>query len=461
MSKERQIVLDVIHDQHTGKHQVILPEARIDVGLPDKKEIITAPFDKTETAGYKHAPWGKSDKLPTTIRKKIEQVPMAGQAIYRLAAMMFGNGLTYYNNSDLREGNTTVKRGYNRVVEHFLQRNQIITRWLIPQIIDYRFYMQTFNQMTLNNAGDQIVGLYHREAEFSRLGKQNETTFDIDELHYSPKFGSGMDPNDKERIILPLHLWYDELRFFNRMGRKRHFAYHSLLRTPGTKYYARPFWIGLFRKNGWIDASISVPEVVNAMMKNQVRLKYQILIPESYFKIRHFQKWEGYTDAERQSKIDEFITSLNTKLGDTSYAFTSITTVFAQDQMNNELGKIEIIPIDDKVKKDSWVPSANAADAQIVQGLGLHPSQVGLSPDKGLGGAGSGSDQRESFNTGISLNTIDQQILLEPLNYIAQYNTRKEGDEWDITFTIDHTHHTTTNNQESGLEPGDNTLTIE
>jgi hypothetical protein len=121
---------------------------------------------------------------------------------------------------------------------------------------------------------------------------------------------------------------------------------------------------------------------------------------------------------------------------------------------------VEIIAVDDKVKKDAWVPSSNAADAQIVQGLGLHPSQVGLQPEGGKMGAGSGSDQRESFNTGITVNTIDQNILLEPLNWIATYNAQVDP-EWDVTFFIDHTYHTTTNKQEDGMQPTETTIEVQ
>lgn len=205
-----------------------------------------------------------------------------------------------------------------------------------------------------------------------------------------------------------------------------------------------------------MDVSASVPEVVQSMMKNQVRLKYQILIPESYFKIRH-QDWEnGYTDEKRRQIIEAFTKKLNEQLSGTTNAYQSITTVFKQDEFGKEaFGKIEIIAIDDKIKKDSWVPSSAAADAQIVQGLGLHPSQIGLASEGGKMGAGSGSDQRESFNTAITTNTIDQDIILEPLNFVADFN------RWDVTFMVDHTYHTTTNNQESGLQHSNTTTQME
>ena len=447
-----QIVLDVIEEN--GEYKVILPEARIDHGNDQTK----APLPREETQNFEWAPWGEDDCLPTQIRQKLEKVPMASAAIYKQVAMMYGNGLQYYKNSDLKDGESKIQRAHIPAIENWMKANRLQLRWLIPQFVDYRYYMQTFSEVILNKRGDQITNLCHKPAEFCRLSKQNERSLDIERVIYSPDFATGFQPPPERRKSGPLFVWYDEDRFLNCL-RGSKFFYHSRFETPGITYYARPFWLGLFRKGGWIDVSISVPEIVNSMMSNQVRLKYQIIIPESYFEIRH-RDWQTYTDEKRIEAIDSKIDEINQALAGTENAYKSISVVTRQDIQGNELGKIEIIAIDDKIKEGSWVPSSEKADAQIVQGLGLHPSQVGLAPEGGKMGAGSGSDQRESFNTHISLNTIDQEVVLEPLNWIAQFNARTNP-EWDVTFFIDHTHHTTTNEQESGMKPGDTTLQVE
>jgi hypothetical protein len=188
-------------------------------------------------------------------------------------------------------------------------------------------------------------------------------------------------------------------------------------------------------------------------MRNQATLKYQILIPESYFKIRHTQ-WDNYPDKQRATLIDAKVAELNDALSGTDNAYVSIATVFRTEMNGNALGKIEIIAIDDKMKNDNWVPSSEAADAQIVQGLGLHPSQVGLAPEGGKMGAGSGSDKMQTFNIGVSLNTIEQNIVLELLNWIARWNAATDP-SWDIRFFINHDRLTTTNQQESGVQPSE------
>lgn len=436
-------------------------------GASQLSEATQTPVPLSMKTGYRWAWWGNDDRWPTTMRCKLLKVPMAGEAVRRKAAMMYGNGLAYYRNSDLADGDTRISRAYEPAIESWMKQNRISHKWLIPQISDYCMFINTFSEYILNMRKDMIVGLYHKQAEFCRLSNQNPRTLNIDYLLYSADFATGEAAENSQRVkFIPLLPWLDEAAFFARLRGKR-FAYHSRYETPGIIYYAQPWWKGLFRDNGWLDVSIGVPEVVNAMVHNQIRLKYQILVPESYFEIR-YPEWHNFDADRRRDVTNNFVEKVNNELQSTENNFASLITMFRQDTYGKEMGKVEIIAIDDKLKKDSWVPSSEKADAQIVQGLGIHPSQVGLQPEGGKMGAGSGSDQRESFNTQININTIDQDIVLEPLNYLARFNARAgrlDGPvvrpEWDVTFFIDHTYHTTTNNQESGMQPSETTLQVE
>jgi hypothetical protein len=410
------------------------------------------------TAGYNHAPWGINDMLPYDVKKMVYDVPMAGQAIYRLTQMMFGNGLAYYRNDDLYNG-SKISRYYSPKIERFLRVNRINTHFLPAQFIDYRFTMNAFSELIFNNDKTLITNIFHKTAEFCRLSIQDERSLRSEYLLFSPKYAEGWQPKPDQIKRLFLFDFENQASFLRKLLGKK-FAWHSKFPTPGSPYYAYAFWLALFRTNGWMNVSRAVPEVVNAMMKNQIILKYHVLIPESYFIVR-YPDWQSYTHQEREKLINNVIDTINDSLKGSKNAFTSIATIFKDGELGAApMGKVEIIAVDDKVKKDAWVPSSNAADAQIVQGLGLHPSQVGLQPEGGKMGAGSGSDQRESFNTGITVNTIDQNILLEPLNWIATYNAQVDP-EWDVTFFIDHTYHTTTNKQEDGMQPTETTIEVQ
>lgn len=409
--------------------------------------------------GYRWAAWfNGSDNWPAEVRRMIEQVPIAGRTINQLVAMLYGNGLGYYRNKDMQEDPTTAKRAFIPGVDAWLKSNRIHTEYLPGMFTDFRYTWNAFSELVFSRDKRTITNIYRKTAEHCRLSEQHEDTGRSHFLLFSPDFT--YNPPAESRIsLIPLYQWDIEQAFLDMLpGHKM--AWHCFFPTPGKVYYARPYWVGLFEKDGWMDASMRVPKVVNAMMNNQITLKYQILIPEDYFRIRH-QNWDQYTDDDKSRVIDARIVEWNNALKGEKNAFASIATVFKNNPVTGEaLGKIEIIALDDKIKRDAWVPTSETADAQIVQGLGLHPSQVGLAPQGGKMGAGSGSDQRETYNLGISLNNIEQQIILEPLNWIAKYNAQSNPD-WDITFFIDHTYHTTSNIRESGLDPSATTITVE
>ena len=448
----RNIVIDIYEDNKTGKLKPLLPEMRAgssNSNLPQPAKTNTlAEIPQEEHSGYEWAPWGLGDYLPTAIRCKFEEVGIAGRVQYDLAKMLYGNGLVYYRRKDLQEGNA--EPAYIPQIEDWIEENMIETEWLFPQLLDYRYNWNSFSEMILSKDASLITSIYHKEAEFCRLGKQNPRNFKIEKIYYSPYFKQMTSPPIQKRKQIPLIPWFGRRKFIDKLGTSRKFAWHTRIKTPGTVYYARPYWLGLIRENGWLDVAAKVPEIINSMQSNQIILKYQINIPESYFKVRYLD-WDGYSDDERNDIIDKLITTIETELTDTKNAFKTITTIFKQNEITQkDEGKLEIIAIDDKVKANSWVPSSNAADAQIIQSLGGHPSMIGLAPEGGSMGAGSGSDKRELFNIEIDTNTVEQIKILEPLNYIAMYN-RTESADWDIVFRIDHNRHTTKDKKESGV----------
>ena len=192
------ITLDVY--QTENGYRAFYPELKIASGpapgqpsTDSRAQPTRAPFPREMDQGYRWAPWGTTDCLPTELRQKIEKVPIAGRAIEKLVAMMYGNGLCYYRNSELESG-ASIQRAYNPKVEQWLRHNKIRNKWLIAQLADYRMLWNSFSELILNRRKDFITGLYHKSAEFCRLSKQNEKSFKIDHLFYSPDFSLALNP---------------------------------------------------------------------------------------------------------------------------------------------------------------------------------------------------------------------------------------------------------------------------
>lgn len=413
-------------------------------------------------SGHQYAPWSAwsgDDTLPNRIEQLLDLVPFARQVIYRKAQMATGDGIIYVKEKDLAKTDTP-ERAYVPDVEDFNEANEIDTEWFFPQALDFYTHFNAFSEMKLSVSRKYVLGLYHKEAPFSRLTKQDAAGV-VRFLLYDAYFAWGMHQpfaQDKEQattnggsgILIPLLTWWDKESFFNSL-RGYSFAYHTRIRAGRSPYYARPPWSGMFRKNGWLDAAADVPRIVNAMQKNQINLKYQIAIEESYFKSL-YPEWDSYTAPQRIAALDKFEHKINDTLVGVDKGFASILTVFKFDSIQNkELGKVEIIAIDDKVKGDSWVPGSEKANFEITHAWGEHPTDFGLSRENGSMGSGSGSDKREVWNAKISLNTIEQRYLLGPLRLAYKYN------KFGVVPMIAHTAHTTSNLSESGQVPGKGT----
>lgn len=407
-----------------------------------KADMTLPPIPNWTDNGVRWVNWGDNDLLPTSMRVKMEKSEIAGITIERKVKMMLGKGLFYYKTADLAKG-PEVERAYVQEVEDWLNANRIRNEWWPGQCADFCLPYNCFSEMMLSMDRSKITNLFHISAEHARLGKDN-TGRPPQFLVYSYHFPYGTAQNDQTRVAIPLYRWYDHDAFFASL-RGRKFAWHTRFPTPGLIYYARAWWMGLFKDGGWMDVSADVPVIVRAMQKNQVALKYQINIPETYFIIRH-PDWESYEFSKREELINKKVKELNDYLTGSENVFKSVTCVFKENEISGApIGKISIEAVDDKAKTGTWVPDSTAADAHIVQGLGMDPSQIGLAPEGGKMGAGSGSDKRESFNTHVELNTPDQQLVLEPLNFISRFNG------WGVTFVVDHDLHETKNTAPSGV----------
>jgi len=211
-----------------------LPNTLVGGDIPtNKKDNITlGKLPRELHQGYNWAPWGTRDMLPTKIRRTFANVGIAGRVQNDLAKTMFGNGLVYYKRSDFKRGKEEqLEPAEVSVVENFLEDNLIESEWLFPQFLDYRYNFNSFSEMILNRRNDAIVGLYHKEAEFCRLGVQNEANLKIEHLYYSPDFSMGFAPSRDRRVKIELLTWFDAFSHLRKQKNVK-FAYHTRIKTP-------------------------------------------------------------------------------------------------------------------------------------------------------------------------------------------------------------------------------------
>lgn len=390
-----------------------------------------------------YANWGTSNLWPTETRKKLEKADIAPATIYKMVALLYGNGLVYGEADYDADFNRIIKPRIETEIEAFIKKNKLMTRYLVPRIVDYKFFVNIYSEFILSNDKRKINRLVHKESEFSRLAEQSEKTLSIDAMGYCSDWSA---PDNDDIANIPL---YDPLMdvedYVSKLNGLK-FAHWAFMYSPGKIYYKYPAWGGLTRKDGWIDVSNDTPEIISAMHRNQVKIRYHVKIPYDYWPSK-FKDWAKKTEKQQAELIKKELKEMDEFLSDKKNTGKTFTSHYG---VNKHTGKPipgwEIIAIDDKLKQDAYIPNSKAADEKIVQTLGMDTSLMGLSNNVSSLGGGSGSDKRESIRNMTILNTIDQQIILEDLNLVSEYN------KWDVEFAFRHTVPNRLDNNASGQE---------
>jgi hypothetical protein len=167
-----------------------------------------------------------------------------------------------------------------------------------------------------------------------------------------------------------------------------------------------------------------VPQFKQAIMANQMLIKYLIRIPSNYW-MTAYENWEAKTEEEKLECKKKTLSDIDKKLSGVVNAGKSILNEFGMDAEGNKLPGWEIEVIDDKMKEGAYLEDSQEASAHLRIALSLDPTLVGMGPSKTMGG-GSGSDKRVAFNLYCALQNPYRDVVLEPLQFIAEYNGWKE-----------------------------------
>jgi hypothetical protein len=447
-AKKDNTVLEIYleQDKTTGAIRSVTPDVSArTINLVEKKYNPSA-FPRTEAMNVRGwAEWGQADNLPNFIFQRLSSVPLAIQAVYKMAQDMYGNGLVYIKKKDFYEGNFV--KAYDKNVEDFLKINRIRTQWLPNQSVSRYLFWNAFSQMDLDAlTRKKIVKLYHLDATWSRLSKQNPLNNEIEYVKYSAKFGSLDIPSDKEILTLPLYRWYKD-DFFDWLSGYS-FVWHTKAVNVGATYYPRPFWLGLLGEKTWLDVASNVSRIVYALQDNQSVIRYVMKVSRDYFQFK-YPDWTSYSDKKQKALIEEFETKIQSSLVGVDNV-GKLLVLYLAEENGKFVGTIEIVPLDDKMKQDTWIPSSAVANSEILNALGFHSSQMSLLNEGGKMGAGSGSDARVHFNSGVLRNTMEQMEVLEPLQFVFDFNG------WDYVVMIDNFAQTTTDTASSGVAPAPN-----
>lgn len=215
------------------------------------------------------------------------------------------------------------------------------------------------------------------------------------------------------------------------MNRKSGHSFMLSMQYPlfGRKYYAMPLW---WPAREWVKMSRSIPELKKAMVRNQMNLNYIVEI--------HPKFWENYDprykDADLKLKTeiqDEFYDQVEENLSGGENAYKSLFSTMIVDAVDKEPRPgIKITTIDDKLKEGKLLVDSAAANSEILFANLMNPAIIGADTPGGpySGGAGSGSNIRESTLSQVILVEMERRLIAKRFSIAKAYN------QWDKDLVL-------------------------
>ena len=413
----------------------------------NSKNFLRAP-DRTPSAfPYKHKTyrgevfWGELNDLPLTTIDKIYKNPVVAAGTFFNVLSLYGSGIVYGKMVEVNGKQEFVQMFDNEEINTFFEENDI-NGYLLEQATDMVTLFNPFPEIIFNReAKRKIVNIFSKEAAFSRWEEMNPETAVIEHHFYSAKWAKSMN-REKDMVVTPVLDSRWPLRDLKiRMGlipdpstgNKKdleEFRYIIPLNfpTPGRSYYQKPYYFSIF-ESGWYDYACKIPEFKNALLDNQMIIKYHVELSDEYFP-KIFAE-EGITEDEaKKSRVKAEYTNLNKFLSNQKNSGKSVISFVTFTPDGKEKRRMKINVLENLFKGGEYIDDSEEASNIMSYGMGVHPSLIGSAPGKAK--TINGTEARELWIIKQALMTPLRDRLLMPMNIIKAIN------EWpkEIIFKI-------------------------
>ena len=370
------------------------------------------------------APWGDDNLFPAQAKEKLKLIPLAMRAMKFRINAHYGRGLILHSETATEENRISKIPIINDPIwnEFCRQSNLDITQYRI--ISDWEWFRNQFVEIILSNDGTKINKIFRQPAHFSRYKKLNPITYKSDACYVCSDWTS-IRKNEAIREI-PCLDWdnpMDDLRSYIKAGgKKRNFILPIKMEETDNIYYDIAYWTPIL--DTWAPIALTIPKVKQALLKNQMVLKFHIKIPFNYWSTK-YTGWEdpNYYPIEKQNAIiKQTLDDMNEFLTDVDNTGKSFVSHYGTDKLSGKIvdeWKIEAIDNTKFSKDGQYITDAKAAKEEIVSAIGVDNTLLG-----GLGGAenGGGSNKREAFYILQAEMWADRMMTLKWFQHIKDYN---------------------------------------
>lgn len=393
-------------------------------------KIPSIPVSRTEEEGKKQwIPWGVNDDFPVAMWAEIKKNGVASSAMRLLIYKLYGQNLVPAIiedfNSDTGQFNyKPLKLSGEPEIREFMMRTNM-NQWRLRVIQDYLACANSFPMVSLLDSRDKIAKLGHDKAHKFRYAPFDTGLGRVPNVFRSANFPSPRPEEMQTIACIDSFNWYEEIDRIKLADNNQLYVFPTTFPDFLNDYYSIVYWDGI-RQNGWLEISNSIPGYKKEIFKNQTTIKYHIQIPYTYWTSMYEGTWQKMTQAQRDKVVNDKLLEMDLYLKGSKNAMKTFVSHF---NVNKSTGKSEdkweIIPIDDKIKSDAYLPDSSAANAEILFSMLVNPAVFGVGMPGGSYTGGSnngGSNIRESWLVMNAINEADRNVIYQILDFAREFN---------------------------------------
>lgn len=375
---------------------------------------------------FEFIPWGEDNDFPLRLLERIRDCEVMSQN------MLFNITTGYAGSVRVRTPDgKKLERSHDAY--RFFSRSRLSAYWL-NQVTDMKHFYFTVTLFILSTDRSKIVRIVHKDAVCCRFSPARDGRI---EYVYFGDWSAKEGKFEKIPVLDELDPLTD---LMERTGReigsdgqktdRGELMFAAINRFPGADctYYPMPYYTAVFN-SGWYDMKQTIAVGKRAKISNHAPVKYLVTIEQWYWE-RLFQ-YHGCTgNVEKQEEIkDAELKRIETFVTGIENSGKMFTTSSYTDVHGNSTPAVKITLLDTGKEGGDWIEDTEEASNMICYAMNIHPSLIGATPGKTKGNF-SGSDKRELYTMKQSQEKPFQDILLEPLEILCEFNG------WDLDISV-------------------------
>ena len=372
--------------------------------------------------------WGDDNQFPQNVIADADLSTLIGSTIGWKVSALYGGGFQYGKLKYDDNGNETFIPVNNDKVVNQWMRMTNINRYLRESLTNYYHFYNAFPKLTKSRDGKTIAMIQNVDASFCRWQKQNQTNGLIENCFVSARWALGGYFGDRQTIPV-IDPYYDPV--YNIKNRSElQFIYPLSYPTPGKTYYSIAPW-NTFRTSKWFDVLKSIPIFKESIMDNQATIKYHVEVAEWWWKMK-YPEWDSLasTPDVRRALMKKELENFEAIMTGAQNAGKILMSSMKLDTiLGKEYSGWKITELGSKIQSGTYIEDSREASSHALYAFEVDGTLIGSTPGNGLG-AGSGSDKRVAWNLYVNKMQIHEDLIMEPLYFIRDYNG------WDADYVF-------------------------